>query len=390
LGLLKQEEKNLLGRAKVLFVLGTRPEVIKLAPLILRFQRHKHFSCVVVNTGQHREMSKEFLDLFGIVPGYDLRVMSERQSLGRLTGKLCLRLEEIVTLEKPDLLIVQGDTTTAFCGALSAFYCRVSCVHIEAGLRTGNKFQPFPEEINRALVARLADLHCAPTQRAKVNLLREGIDEGKVVVTGNTIVDALQLILTQKKGFVNKTLEEALKISRKVITVTAHRRENWGKGIEEVAFAIRELSERFEDVNFFFSVHPNPVVKNTIYSLLRGIPNVFLFSTLAYSDFIKLLARSNLVISDSGGIQEEAPALGVPVLVTREVTERPELLEAGLGALVGCSKERIIEEATRRLLAEEERIPRSVFGDGKAAERIERAIENFLGFCTQGVEEFKG
>ena len=379
-----------MDKAKVLFVLGTRPEVIKLAPLILRLRHSEKLSCVVVNTGQHREMSREFLTVFGIIPGYDLEIMNERQSLGYLTGKLCFRLEEVLMFEKPDLLVVQGDTTTAFCGALSAFYCRIPCVHIEAGLRTGNKSQPFPEEINRVLIARLADFHCAPTQRAKANLLREGISKDKVLVTGNTIVDALQIILAQKKGFLNKTLEKTLKISNKVVTVTAHRRENWGRGIEEVALAIKELSRRFADVNFFFSVHPNPVVKNTVYSLLKDIPNVFLFSTLAYPDFIKLLSRSKLVISDSGGIQEEAPALGVPVLVTREVTERPELLEAGLGILVGCSRERIVEEAAKRIPLGRGQNPHLVFGDGRAAERIEQAIENFLGFCSRKIEEFKG
>jgi len=380
-----------LKKIKVFFVLGTRPEVIKLAPLIMAFQSHPRFGVKIINTGQHQDMSHEFLKVFELIPDYDLQVMTEKQSLGSLTARIIQKLEEIFELEHPDFLFVQGDTTTALCGALSSFYAQIPLGHVEAGLRTGEKYRPFPEEMNRVLIARMVDLHFAPTPLAKTNLLKESIEEGKIFLTGNTVVDALLWILQRNVATSHPLLEKELRDDQGsfIIVVTAHRRENWGEGIRNIAQALKTLVSAHSRVKIFFPVHPNPVVKEVVYSELASLPRIFLLGSLEYPDFVYLLSRSSLVITDSGGVQEEAVSLGVPTLITRESTERPEIVEAGLGVLVGCDQERIVAEALKFM---EDRgvssMKRLLFGDGKASWRILRVIEGFFGLHHEDVEEF--
>lgn len=377
-------------KVKVFFVLGTRPEVVKLAPVIFSLSREKELETKIINTGQHRDMAGYFLQLFELSPHYDLNVMMEKQSLFYLTSQIIKGLEEIFLKDRPDVVVVQGDTTSAFCGALAAFYGQINCTHVEAGLRTGKKYSPFPEEMNRVLISRLADLHFAPTPHSRENLLREGIEREKIYVTGNTIVDALFGVLKRNLPFQNEILLQEIGEEKNlpIITVTAHRRENWEEGLEEVAKALRDLGEKFPEIKIFFPLHPNPVVRSKIIPILSATPQVFLLEPLNYFDFVKLLSRSALLISDSGGVQEEATALGVPVLITRHFTERPEVIEAGLGKLVGCDRDKIVSEASKLLQEKRERKSRSVFGDGKASSRITQILRCFSGLDSSSVEEF--
>lgn len=373
-------------QASVAFVLGTRPEIVKLAPLIHALAGRGEFVPWVVHTGQHREVAASFLEVFNIVPRYDLRVMTERQSLFYLTSRILEGLEEVFTNDRPDMVVVQGDTTSALCGALAAFYFGIPCAHVEAGLRTFEKYSPFPEEMNRVLIGHLADLHFAPTPRSRENLLREGIPREKIFVTGNTVVDALLSVLEKNPSFSHPLLQKEVH-GGIILTVTAHRRENWGEGIGEVARAIRDIVSSCEEVRVFFPLHPNPVVRETVEKWLLRVPRVFLLDPLPYPDFVRLLAQSRVVVSDSGGVQEEATALGVPVVVTRDYTERPEVMECGLGVLAGCRRETIVREVSRFLEGSRERKQRFVFGDGKAAERIVQILLHFFGFPGK-IEEF--
>ncbi|MGQ9474426.1 MAG: non-hydrolyzing UDP-N-acetylglucosamine 2-epimerase [Candidatus Caldatribacteriaceae bacterium] len=378
-------------KVKVGFIVGTRPEAIKLAPLILAFLSREEFEVRLINTGQHREMSASFLQTFGLVPHYDLQVMREKQSLHYLTSQIVKELEEILFVERPAFVFVQGDTTTTFCGALSAFYFGIPVGHVEAGLRTWEKRCPFPEEMNRVLITRLADFHFAPTPLARSNLLKEGVAENRIFLTGNTIVDALFWILGQDVSISHPILREELKGNNPhiFITVTAHRRENWGEGIKNVALAIKALVERYPMVKVFFSLHPNPLVKKVVFRELATIPRVVFLENLGYPDFIRLLSRSSLVITDSGGVQEEAASLGIPVLITRESTERPEILQVGLGVLVGCHTERIIEETVTFLDKNAfSRRNSCLFGDGKASLRILHYVGRLFGFSFQEIPEF--
>ena len=378
-------------KVKVFFILGTRPEVIKLAPLVLAFLRREEFEVRLINTGQHREMSSAFLRVFNLNPHYDLQVMAERQSLSYLTSKIMEELERVFLREKPDFVFVQGDTTTALCGALSAFYFHVPLGHVEAGLRTREKWRPFPEEMNRVLITRLADFHFAPTLLAKKNLLQEGIAESQILLAGNTVVDALFLILNQNLPVSHPVLKKELRRdnSHLLVTVTAHRRENWGEGIKNIASAVKIIAEMSENVKIFFALHPNPSVREMVLHELAGTPRVVLLDGLEYPDFLKLLSQSALVISDSGGVQEEAASLGIPVLITRESTERPEIVETGLGVLVGCRREEIIKQALSFL--REGTLPREkryLFGDGNASLRILGFVSRLFQFSDQDVQEF--
>jgi UDP-N-acetylglucosamine 2-epimerase (non-hydrolysing) len=380
-----------LKKVKVFFILGTRPEVIKLAPLVLAFLRREEFEVRLINTGQHREMSSAFLRVFNLNPHYDLQVMAERQSLSYLTSKIMEELERVFLREKPDFVFVQGDTTTALCGALSAFYFQIPLGHVEAGLRTREKWRPFPEEMNRVLITRLADFHFAPTLLAKKNLLQEGVTESQILLAGNTVVDALFLILNQNLPVSHPALKQELRKDNPhlLVTVTAHRRENWGEGIKNIASAMKIIAEMSENVKIFFALHPNPSVREMVLHELAGTPRVVLLDGLEYPDFLKLLSQSALVISDSGGVQEEAASLGIPVLITRESTERPEIVETGLGVLVGCRREEIIKQALSFL--REGTLPREkryLFGDGNASLRILGFVSRLFQFSDQDVQEF--
>ncbi|MCS7179003.1 MAG: UDP-N-acetylglucosamine 2-epimerase (non-hydrolyzing) [Anaerolineae bacterium] len=359
---------------KVALIVGTRPEAIKLAPVaLLMRQMPEAFHPVLIATAQHREMLDQVLTLFDLQPDYDLNIMRPDQSPFEVTAGILTRLRSILQAEGPDLVMVQGDTNSAFAGALAAFYHRIPVAHVEAGLRTYDKYQPFPEEINRRLVSVLADWHFAPTDRARKNLLREGTPPERIFVTGNTVVDALQMILSHPSpplpAFVTQLAPE-----QRLLLVTAHRRENWGQPLRRICAALRILAQRFPEVSLAFSVHPNPNVQNTVRQELRDVPRIHLLEPVPYPAFVHLMARSYLILTDSGGIQEEAPSLGKPVLVLREVTERPEGVEAGVLKVVGTDVDRIVSEAacllTDEMAYREMAQQRNPYGDGRAAARI--------------------
>lgn len=359
---------------KVALIVGTRPEAIKMAPVALRMrQMPDAFHPILIATAQHREMLDQVLTLFDLQPDYDLNVMRPDQSPFEVTTGVLTRLQPVLQKERPDLVMVQGDTTSTFTGALAAFYLKIPVAHVEAGLRTYNKYQPFPEEINRHLVSVLADWHFAPTEWARANLLQEGIPPERIFVTGNTVVDALQIILARPApplpDFVLRLSPE-----QRLLLVTAHRRENWGQPLQHICRALRALAQRFPEVVIAFSVHLNPNVQSIVSQELQGIPRIHLLEPIAYPAFVHLMSRSYFILTDSGGIQEEAPSLSKPVLVLREVTERPEGVEAGVLKVVGTNTEWIVAEATRLLTDEvayrEMAQRRNPYGDGHAAERI--------------------
>jgi UDP-N-acetylglucosamine 2-epimerase (non-hydrolysing) len=361
---------------KIAFIAGTRPEIIKTAPVYLALAHHQDFEPVFINTGQHQEMSHMFLSLFNIIPDYDHNIMKHGQSLSFLTASILQELETVLQSVNPNWILVQGDTTSAFCGALSAFYQKIPVGHIEAGLRTGDIYSPFPEEMNRILVGRMSAFHFAPTHKAKDNLLKEGIPPHKIVVTGNTVVDALHWIQSQDKCLTPSEINRFLLSNpdQRLVLITAHRRENWEGGIANIAEAISRLANCFPEIIFVFSVHPNPVVRDQIYAILSNKTNVFLHDPLDYIDFIKVLSRSELAISDSGGVQEEAPSLGIPVIITRTATERPEILGTGLGYLAGTDQEAIIQIATELLTQKKKKEAKNIFGDGFSSQRIVQAL----------------
>lgn len=365
-----------MGALKVLCVFGTRPEAIKMAPVI-RELRHVRADAMICVTGQHREMLDQMLALFDIHPDYDLAIMRENQSLTDITAGVLTRLEPVLAKENPDWVLVQGDTTTAMTAALAAFYRQVRIGHVEAGLRTGNKLHPFPEEINRRLVDSLCDLHFAPTDAARRNLLREGVHDASIRVTGNTVIDALQWITTRPAA--RHPAPWLAPASSRLVLVTAHRHENFGRPLENICRALAELAGRYrDDIHIVYSVHPNPNVRGPVQRRLSDIANITLTPPLEYPDLIDAMKRACLVLTDSGGIQEEAPGLGTPVLVLRETTERPEAVEAGTVKVIGTEHERIVREVARLLedRGEYERMARAVnpYGDGRAAQRIVRAL----------------
>ncbi len=365
---------------KVLFAFGTRPEAIKLAPLILKLREDNNFEIKVCVSGQHKEMLEQVLRIFNTKPDYDLRIMKENQSLFYITSETLRKFESVLRKEKPDLVIVQGDTTTTFVASLSAYYQKIKIAHVEAGLRTEDKFNPFPEEINRRLTDCIADLYFAPTERAKENLLKEGVREERIFVTGNTVIDALFIILDkQKKPEVQRKMEEfflkryGISFKRRTILATGHRRESFGKDFEEICYGLKMIAEN-SDVQIVYPVHLNPNVQKPVKEILSGIKNVYLIDPLDYYTFVWLMNRSYLVLTDSGGIQEEAPSLAKPVLVMRKKTERPEGTEAGVAKLIGTERESIFRETLKLLESEEEynkmAQAKNPYGDGKASERI--------------------
>ncbi len=365
---------------KVLTVFGTRPEAIKLAPVLVELAKHQNevVSKICV-TAQHREMLDPFLKIFEIKPDYDLNIMRPNQSLFEVTTRALTGLKDVLETERPDIVLVQGDTTTAFAAALAAFYCKIPVGHVEAGLRTLDKYRPFPEEINRRLISHLADLHFAPTARAKENLLAEGIDISSIFVTGNTVIDALFMILDRTKP--QDPLQDLeLDPNKRLILVTAHRRENFGEGLVNICRALKKIVRQAPDVEIVYPVHLNPNVRSTAEKFLRGVKRVHLIEPLDYIAFVHLMKRAYLILTDSGGIQEEAPSLGKPVLVLRETTERPEAIEAGVAKLVGTKTENIVE-ATLQLLQDTQEYKKMAsaqnpFGDGMAAKRIVHILLN--------------
>jgi UDP-N-acetylglucosamine 2-epimerase (non-hydrolysing) len=369
---------------RILSIFDTRPEAIKMAPVIKALESHsKEFESFVCVTAQHREMLDQVLDLFRIKPDFDLNLMQENQKLSKLTADLLISLDELLGKVKPDWVLVQGDTTTTMAASLAAFYHRIHIGHIEAGLRTNNKYAPFPEEINRRMTSVIADLHFAPTEKARLNLLKEGVDEKRIFVTGNTVIDALLMIVEkQSKPEVqekwNRYFRERFGISfnngKRQILVTGHRRESFGEGFENICNALREIAHSYEDVEIIYPVHLNPNVQDPVRRILDNTERVHLISPLDYEPFIYLMSKSHLILTDSGGIQEEAPSLGKPVLVMRETTERPEALKAGTARLVGTDQNKIMSETNLLLSNKETYLAMSMahnpYGDGKAAVRI--------------------
>lgn len=374
-------------------VFGTRPEAIKLAPVISRLHAEREcFACRVVVTAQHRTMLDQMLAVFRLKPDIDLDIMEENQSLFQLTRKTIQRLEAVMQRYEPDVILVQGDTTSTFLGALAGFYRKIKVAHVEAGLRTHQKYSPFPEEMNRRLTSALADLHFAPTAQARQNLLKEGIEAHSIFVTGNTAVDALLSILEENHRFDVPLLNDILATHRRTVVVTAHRRENWGPAFESVSQAILQLAALYPDVQFVFPVHMNPQVRKTFHKTLRNHSQVYLLEPMDYRSFINLLGRAFFILTDSGGIQEEAPSLRKPALVMREVTERPEGLAGGLLKLVGCNADRIVAEAQRLLedrnyYAEITRGP-NPYGDGRASQRIVEALKYSFGVSDRQPQAF--
>jgi UDP-N-acetylglucosamine 2-epimerase (non-hydrolysing) len=369
---------------KLLFVFGTRPEAIKLAPVILHARAcGEDFDVRVCVTAQHRQMLDQVLEVFGIVPDIDLNLMRPNQDLYTLTANLMTALAPVMQSERPDWVLVQGDTTTVWTAALAAFYENIRVGHVEAGLRTFDKRQPFPEEINRRLCTQLADLHFAPTSLARDNLLAEGVSDRQVVVTGNTVIDALLWVLdriqtapTPEVQAIRQWAEDTID-QRRMVLITGHRRESFGEGFENICGAIVELAGRFTDVHWVYPVHLNPNVQEPVRRILAGRGNVHLIDPLSYAPFAWLMQRSSLILTDSGGIQEEAPSLGKRVLVMRNTTERPEGIAAGCTQLVGNSKDGIVQAVTGCLSRQDQEADiqrRNPYGDGQASRRIAEGI----------------
>jgi UDP-N-acetylglucosamine 2-epimerase (non-hydrolysing) len=359
---------------RALIIMGTRPEAIKLAPVVLAARESASVEPVVLSTGQHREIFQDILDLYGFGADLQADVMRHGQSLSQLSAR-CLRdFEPLIEEARPDVVVVQGDTTSAAMGALSAFYAGLPTWHVEAGLRTSTPRLPFPEEMNRRIITRLAEVHLAPTAAARDNLLREGVDPTDIVLTGNTGIDALLLAVGLRDRFEDPGLAAFAETGGPLIVATTHRRENWGDGIRRVAAALRDLLDAFPELRAVHAAHPNPDVRRDVEEALGDHPRALIPGPVGYGDFARLLSRATVIVSDSGGIQEEAPSLGVPVLVARVETERVEGLAAGLSRLVGTDRELIVEEASRLLVDESARAAmrtgENPYGDGRAAGRI--------------------
>ncbi len=379
---------------RVMSIFGTRPEAIKMAPVVGALENAPgSFISRVAVTAQHREMLDQVLDWFGIQPDYDLDIMQPDQSLSDVIVRALKGLEEVLAGEQPDLVLVHGDTSTTFAGALAAYYRKIPVGHVEAGLRTNDKYQPFPEEINRRLTGVLTDLHFAPTLLAKRNLLAENAPPESIFVTGNTVVDALLETVKRKYTFTDPVLKGLIGQARRILLVTAHRRENHGAPLREICLALRDLAEHYPDVAVVYPVHPNPQVVEVAHAVLKGRERIFLMDPLSYEAMAHLMKISYLVLTDSGGLQEEAPGLGKPVLVLREVTERPEGVEAGTLKVVGTRRARIYGEAARLLEDEQayRRMARAVnpYGDGQAARRIVEALAYHFGLAGRRPEEFQ-
>ena len=375
-----------MNRIRVMTIFGTRPEAIKMAPLALELSRRPQIDALCCVTAQHRQMLDSVLDIFRLVPDFDLNIMEPRQTLSTITSKCLLGMEEVLEQARPDLVLVHGDTSTTFAGALAAFYHRVPVGHVEAGLRTYDKYSPYPEEMNRRMVSAIADLHFCPTPSNRDNLAREGIEQG-VFLTGNTVIDALQTTVVKDFHFSEGVLNDLDYVNRKVILVTCHRRENYGTPMAHIMTALRRVADAFPDVELVYPVHLSPVVQEAAHQYLDGHPRIHLIAPLAVDEMHNLMARCHLVMTDSGGLQEEAPALGKPVLVLRRETERPEAVAAGTVQLAGTEEEPIFQMASSLLTdpAAYAAMAHAAnpYGDGRACGRIADAIEYRFGLRAQ-------
>jgi len=380
-------------KIKVAVVFGTRPEAIKLVPVIKRLSNDRQFELCNIVTAQHREMLDQVLELFNIQPEHDLAIMVNDQSLAHIVASSVARLDQLFKQLRPDVILVQGDTSTTFVASLAAFYNHIPVGHVEAGLRTGDRFQPFPEEMNRRLTSALTDFHFAPTEAAKNNLLAEGTDPRTVFVTGNTVIDAFQLALQSPNGSRGLQLPDGFSAKR-LVFVTAHRRENHGPPINSICHALREIVQRYPDTAVVFPVHYNPKVREVVFPLLSGVDRIWLTDPMGYVDTARMIQRSTLVLTDSGGIQEEAPSQGKPVLVMRNKTERPEGVSAGTAKLVGTNKEKIVKEVAALLSSPQKyrSMANAVnpYGDGKASERIAAFLLYTFGKRTRKPVPFVG
>ena len=380
-------------KLKVMTVFGTRPEAIKMCPLVLEMKKYPDLiEPLVAVTAQHREMLDQVLELFQIKPDYDLNIMTSGQTLYDVTTRALMGLKEVMEEAKPDIVLVHGDTTTTFAGALAAFYAQIPVGHVEAGLRTGNKYSPYPEEMNRKLTGAIADMHFAPTAISKQNLLKENVNPDNILVTGNTVIDALQATVQKDYVFEDAEFNKVFESGHRLILMTTHRRENLGEPMRHVYKALKSVLETHEDVEAIFPVHKNPKVREIVQQELGGLDRVHLIEPMDYEPFANLMAKVDIVLTDSGGIQEEAPALGKPVLVLRDTTERPEAVSAGTVLLVGTAYEDVLRE-TNRLLDDAAHYKKMAeaanpYGDGQACARIIRAILKKYGYDVENFEEF--
>ena len=383
-----------MNKIKIAVIFGTRPETIKIFPVISEIKKHSQFiELKVIVSGQHREMLDQMLETFQINADYDLNIMEQGQSLVNITKNSLIGLEEVLKKEKPSMVLVQGDTSTTFTGALAAFYHKIKIGHIEAGLRTNNKYYPFPEESNRRLTSVLADLHFTPTEKSCLNLLSEGIKREDIFISGNTVIDALLLMNDKDYVFSEPLLNNTEVYKKNIILITMHRRENWGKPLETTCHALIKIIEEYPNLLIIFPIHKNPKIRKIVHNIFKHRKEAILLDTLDYKDMINLMSKSYIVLTDSGGIQEEAPSLGKPVLVLRNETERPEAIEAGVVKLVGTESKNIIKEIKYLLDNEKNYIKMSKrsnpYGDGKASERIVKKILHYFNFKDQSPDEFK-
>lgn len=367
---------------KIVSVLGTRPEAIKMAPVIRRLKADRSFDLTILSTAQHRQMLDQVLSTFDIKPDMDLNIMSPNQSLCQSTSKALDGIGKVIEEQSPDMLLIQGDTNTVLAGALAAHYNKIPSGHVEAGLRTSDPYHPFPEEMNRRLTSKVAALHFAPTQKAVDNLLDENIPSQNIFLTGNTVIDAVRWISEQKTDHLPVQAKEVLNRGNKMLLVTAHRRENLGQGLTRICVALNDIVTNFNDVEIIYPVHLNPIVQKTVNNLLGTQERIHLIKPSGYSEFVQLMRVAFMILSDSGGVQEEAPTFGIPVLVLRDVTERNEAVEAGVAKLVGTSREKIFLEASLLLNNPQARKnyvkKKNPFGDGKASIRILQHIKDYL------------
>jgi UDP-N-acetylglucosamine 2-epimerase (non-hydrolysing) len=382
-----------MNQKKIVVIFGTRPDTIKQAPVIIELKKYpEFFKVITIATAQHRQMLDQVLEVFKITPDYDLDIMSPRQTLASLTAKIITGLDEILEKENPDMVLVQGDTSTTCIGSLAAFYRQIPVGHVEAGLRTNDKANPFPEEINRRITGCITDLHFAPTSTSRKALLRENIDPKTIFVTGNTVVDALQYSVNENYEFSVPMLKNIVSKKNKIVLITMHRRENLGKPMEGACNAIKRLAEEYPGISFVFPVHLNPMVRETVYPVFRDMPNVFLLEPFDYLDFVNLMAKSFLILTDSGGVQEEGPHFGIPILVLRYVTERPDAIEFGTVKLVGLDEQKIYDTAHKLIEDKEEykKMANAVnpYGDGLSSIRTVKIIKNYFGMTNEPVDEF--